>query len=495
MFKNELIPLFKSFSEEEVRKFRSFVSSPYFNKNKKAVTLYDELIKSYPEFDSPEDSGLNREKLFSRLYPNSAFKDSTLRSLSFRLLQLAEKFLVMEKYEKDSFASSVCLLEDLNFRGLEKLAKRSIKKISSEVSKANAMDGDWLFTNYLFEIHKHNHLVHFYKLTNRERAKNYIIPFEKSVLLLSLYYMTELTSDYVNLLIILDKYDISEEPSYITQLFDRIDFRRYYQIFKGTEFDFVFELYISLIEMFKDIEDEKKYFSYKDLVMRYMPRMNRNEISVHYSKLLASCVLRGKQKSVSGKLKKENFNIQRNFIENGYYKTSRVKYIPYGLFRSTLSAALESKEYGWAEKFIKTQIRNVSPDQRGNMQNHAYAHYYFEKGEFQKSLSYVNKGSIDFYLFKYDLKNLKLRIYYNLKYFDNALQLIHSYEEQLKNDELITPATKTKHRHFLAAMKKLINHKLDKAQIDTDSLRRKISFDENFMCKDWLLKEVEKCGR
>ena len=100
MIKSSLIEAFKTFSPKEIKEFAEFVSSPFFNKNINVIKLFELIRKNYPEFESAK---IEKEKIFSKLFPGKPYKDSTLRLLMYYLYELVEKFLAYNRFNNDKF--------------------------------------------------------------------------------------------------------------------------------------------------------------------------------------------------------------------------------------------------------------------------------------------------------------------------------------------------------------------------------------------------------
>jgi hypothetical protein len=52
MEKSKVIDIFRTFSPDELKRFRDFVHSPFHNKNKNVIRLFEILKKYYPDFES-----------------------------------------------------------------------------------------------------------------------------------------------------------------------------------------------------------------------------------------------------------------------------------------------------------------------------------------------------------------------------------------------------------------------------------------------------------
>ena len=66
MINHDLIKLLKTFSGEEVKDFRNFLKSPFFNKSSKLLKLYNEIIKHHPDFGNKNFTKENLHKRVTR---------------------------------------------------------------------------------------------------------------------------------------------------------------------------------------------------------------------------------------------------------------------------------------------------------------------------------------------------------------------------------------------------------------------------------------------
>ena len=51
MKNTQLIKLLRTFDQKEIKRFREFISSPFFNKNKNVTKLFEIIRKIYPDFE------------------------------------------------------------------------------------------------------------------------------------------------------------------------------------------------------------------------------------------------------------------------------------------------------------------------------------------------------------------------------------------------------------------------------------------------------------
>ena len=66
MLKSKVIEILRTLSADELKLFREFIRSPYHNKNKNVISLFEIIRKFSPSFNDPN---LTKEKVFKKIFP------------------------------------------------------------------------------------------------------------------------------------------------------------------------------------------------------------------------------------------------------------------------------------------------------------------------------------------------------------------------------------------------------------------------------------------
>ncbi|HMT12410.1 MAG TPA: hypothetical protein PKA39_12400, partial [Ignavibacteria bacterium] len=119
-----------------MKEFSEFVTSPFFNKNVNVIRLFEQIRKCYPAFESGK---IEKEKIFSRIFPGKPYKDSTLRLLMYYLYELVEKFIAYNRFTSD----------ELRFQGIL-------------LDEQKTRDGSYYMFRYIFAEHKLSYLAELY---------------------------------------------------------------------------------------------------------------------------------------------------------------------------------------------------------------------------------------------------------------------------------------------------------------------------------------------
>src|SRR6187399_636282 len=126
MLKSNLLEIIKTFTPAEVKSFGEYVASPFFNKNESVTSLYEYIRKHYPDF---EEKKMEKEHVFSRIFPDADYNDGFMRTLMFNTNKLAEEFIAYTKFNGDGFAGEKFLLESFEDRKLNKQFERKLKNM------------------------------------------------------------------------------------------------------------------------------------------------------------------------------------------------------------------------------------------------------------------------------------------------------------------------------------------------------------------------------
>ena len=117
MGNRKIVALLSSFQPAEMRDFRDFVDSPYFNRKEELRQLLDALNETAL---AQEGNPVSKEAVYARLYPDAPYDDKHFRYLTSDLAKLAERFLVLQQYEADDSRREIDLLQCYVNRNLEK---------------------------------------------------------------------------------------------------------------------------------------------------------------------------------------------------------------------------------------------------------------------------------------------------------------------------------------------------------------------------------------
>jgi len=148
MLQSKLVTLLRSFTREELKRFDSFLLSPYFNQSEKLVKFYRLIEPHHPGFSS---SKLEKEKLYAALHGKVKYTDSTMRELISDLFKLAKAFLALQEFQNNSLQSSALKFRALYNRKLDKLAEAELETAGSLLEKHLPHDENYYYHQWIYE--------------------------------------------------------------------------------------------------------------------------------------------------------------------------------------------------------------------------------------------------------------------------------------------------------------------------------------------------------
>ncbi|MEO8209233.1 MAG: hypothetical protein ABI840_01625 [bacterium] len=490
MYTHELINLLKTFTDKEMMWFLKFLKSPYFNNSVRITKLFQVLKRYYPDFDS---KNFSKEAIFKGVYGKQPYNDSTFRNLMSDLLKLALIFLKQEGIEKNDVESSFFLTTELFNRGAYLLFRHQMDNNRESLKRKNKIDGDYFFNSY--KIITDSFYVNL--LTQKILKKQYVVTESEKMIngivyILS-YFILETIKHNDNLLKYSRSYNIKKNIDTVAQFLEIFNFEKlilYIRNNSSLKIP-VIEVYYNLLKAFTNFEIENYYIEFKTSLLSNSKYLGLNDNNFLFSRLIDYCVLkmnRGMQTSFNIQL--EIFELNEIYIKKGYYKTESNKHLQFDIYRNILLNCIAVKKLEYMEEFINIYSKKLLPKQVSGVENYSLALLFFEKRFFDKALMHLNKIKFDQFVFKIDMKNLQLKINYELEYFESAISIIDTYKHFLKNNVLISESRRILHNNFVNYTYNLIQFRTGSKKINLSYISNKIDKSKNVFDKGWLLEKL-----
>lgn len=487
MFNHKLFELLKTLNENEIENFHEYIYSPYFNHSKKIAVLFDEIAKFSPSYN---DKNLTKENLCKKVYKKHNYNDDAMRNDLSELLKHLEQFLLIENF-KNRNNGCYFLLNDLRKRKQKDLFLKNLQSAEEELTFLKTDCSNFFYNKFLIETEKYNYSYSNEKLIKKYKLQDELDHVTLTGIYLSSFYIVEIISTYLNLQFYSDDFDLSKSLTKLYNLFSSIDLGKMIRVVnKNNPFSFVLGIYYALFKTFSNQEEENYYFRYRRLVKKYSKKLGQDELFFHYSKFIAYCLLKNKLGKDKELFDEELFLIYKEIIENEYYINYKNKYLTKDLFRNIIIHGLRVEKFNWIESILLRKSF-LHPDERDDLISLGYAYLFNAKGKFNDSIEYCNKFNLNHFIYKYDIRNLTLKNYYELDYFEEAISYVDSYRHFLKNDEMLAEFRKERYKAFINYYEKIILFKEGKKTIDINKLRNNLQLENQVAYKDWL---ITKCN-
>jgi hypothetical protein len=479
---SKLIEILKIFTPKEWKDFEKFVNSPYFSTGRDVSGMYAVLKKYYPDFTS---DNLSKEKIFTSLFPSESFNEKKLKNITSDLTGMAEQFLVHESVAADSLQFDQALAKVYKNKKNDRLFYRTLTSLEKKLPVTFESDACFIDTE------KYERLLEEYYIG--------IHRFDKSVPIRVKYTERVILTFLVNFLrkqrdkiIIETDYNMEFRSTLIESVYESIDFKKMLTLLKekNSEWAWFVEIYYYAFKTLQDVNDEKMFKKFQELFFENIDKFNRKEQYFIFNDFIAW--IHSKDNKLGTFSVRDEFEIFKKMLQAGAYSPAETEFMSVLLYRNIMNMAISLSEFEWFENFIKVFTQKLKPEFRENMENLALANLLFEQGKFESSLERLGKIPYDVFIYKVDIKNLMLRIYYELDLYDPAFSMINAFRNFLSSSDEISEGFKTQHMNFLNFYNKLLKMKADNKKEDAGFLAREMEKKDSLASKHWLIKKASQ---
>lgn len=477
MLNSKVIDILKTFSAAEIKRFSEFLKSPFHNKNKKVILLFDLLSHHHPCYD---DSNLTKEKLFGDIFPNTnKFNDASIRNLLSDLMILSENFLSYIRFEKDTFDFNEKCLREIIDRKLENIFEKKIKIVESSLQSGEFTGEDLFYKKYIFEE---------LKSFNSQFADNLKLYKDNSILdaseYLSFFFLIR-AFKMINFFKFQMQYNITHEENLAELLINDSDIEGLLEnkINSSDGKYLILFVYYKMYKAQKYPGNDSYYFDFKNTLIKNDGLFSLLEKYGLYVCLTNSCV----QKIDLGNelFFKECFEIYKIMFQKNLFNAYS-GYFAMTTFSAIINTGLAAGEFEWIDKFILEYKNKLNPLHRDDAVNYGLAQLNFKKGNFSKALEFISKTNTEFSNFKFHLKILQLKIYFELGDFESLYYTADSFQHFIGKNKIVGNTYKEEFSKFTRILDLLVKYKLEKS----DKLYYKIKMlldNKSIASRKWLL--------
>lgn len=483
MLKSKVFDILRRLTPDELKRFRDFVRSPYHNRNKNVIGLFEIIRKYGPDFNN---EGLKKEKVYSKLFPRKPFNDIVIRILLSDLLRISEDFLVQLRIEKSDYDYRKFLLSEFMDRGLDKLFLKIFRESESELMHMRIDDS--YFKNK-FDIEE------LYKGFNIDRNQQHLnssnlVDMGKNIVT---YFLIKISSVLHDISVNKGNFNTEFDESAVNGLFRFINHESIKDLIKNKDFkdNEILEIYFCAFMLTGKVDTDDYYSRLKELFFRNIDRINREAAYNLYMALLNYNGTRHWDDK-NHTFRKETLEIYKDMINRGYYSWTEGGYMTIIIFRSILALCSLLKETEWMEYFVSNYVDKLAPEQRQNMYYYSHAKLSFAKRDYYSALENISKVDFNLFTFKFDVKTLMLQVYYELGYFEESYAMMDSYRHFLSNNKNVSPEFRHWNQNFVNLYNDLLNQKSGRKNIDLELLNKKITNTPNAASQPWLKDKIEE---
>jgi len=441
----KLIKLLKTFSPAEIKRFRDFVKSPFYNKNKNVIRLNEALVKFYPVYD---ESKLDEDQISTRVFGREKYDYFRIKNVISDLYNLGIEYLRLHSNVYTDFTRDFNLLVELRTRKLWNYHKKEVYALEKEFAAEEIKDSIYLYNKYLLTMEAH-------------LAK------------------------------------VLEKPDSVTMIQEEFN----------TFYEFSILNLLKFYNLMMHISKESKVSTDKKMLREVLSYIKANDVSSNPTivtyKLLVLLVSERKEDSYFSLKKHYLANFDTLSYEDAYYANMYLvgyatdRYNIYG-DRRFISECLELLEHSYrnnrvtlgellypnfinyvkvftragntvlAREFIKDYREKLPDNIKESCVSFSEAFILQHEGKFAEALALASRVSFPWVIMKIQVRLLQLQLNYRLGYFEESRNMIESFRKMLNKEENISEEYRLSMLGFLKCTVLLIN-----TREETDKKKRK----------------------
>ncbi len=470
MKNTKFLKIIEQLNDKQFKELGRYISSPFFNTNKKLVQFYDYLKKYYPDFD-----GKNVEKgtVYKKLKLGNKFNAKLLRNISSSMLQIVNDYLVHSSLRKSKLLTKEILFTEYGKLPNNDFIDKSMKAMKAEILSLNTNTlsiGEMAkCVEFIISPKSNSSLIN--NSRDFENILNVVEIFLKSIAL-KLYADGKLLSS-------VSKYKF------------RLDFFEY--LTKFIESDQIDKLpIITQTQYYKlqlrKIKTSQMYFKLKNILIN-----NENSIGTEEAYSVREFLLSFLTEERTGENLVE-FSLEQYELLNVQFELTlkRRGYIEDSIFYNYVLLCTRLRKFKEAEDFIVQFGSFLKAEVRDNVINLSLGKLYSSMGLFNDAIVYFSKVKKKHWYFRLQsLSNLVI-CFFELRDLDSTILILKQLGIYLKTNRKIYPFMKQNQLVFCDFMQQQIELiRFDDTE-GMDKLLKEMNQSDRFSYKEWLCNKVEK---
>jgi hypothetical protein len=382
-----------SLDKREIREFKKFLASPYFNQREDVAVLFAFLAEAKAK------TSLNKENAFAMMFPKEKkYDDHKVRLASSLLLQLLEDFWAMEDAKADENKNKRSAAAQYRLRKLDKHFTRIFQEARQHIDNQEFKNGDYHLQQY--ELHLEGY--RFEAQTRKESANLQQISDS-----LDAAYCTLKLRQACLALSYQTVYKVAHEQSMMPEIIAHIERNDLQKIASVGMYYYAFQCLASP-------ENTANFYAFNELLLTQGAAFPADEIRDLYLLGINYCIK--KHNSGERDFLKLEFALYQEGLKMKYLYINN--FITKFTYRNVLTLAMTLNEYDWAEKFIHDFKNELEPQQREGNYKHSLARLAYERKQYDVILSLLQEVDYEDILINIAAKALLLKALYETDAYD-----------------------------------------------------------------------------
>ncbi|MBE2219595.1 MAG: hypothetical protein IAE90_15395 [Ignavibacteria bacterium] len=473
MRESKLTEMVKGISPAEFRSFGEFLNSPYHNKSRKIIQLYELINFNYTEFDA---NVITNEKIAKAIFSGEGDKDQNVRTLISSFTALLEDFLQLNELEKNKILGKTLLMKALRERNIFKTFEMISKEIADIQQKDFNKNSDYYYNDLKFK-----------EIALNYHGEDLDLDLDKSYLEMSentdnLFIVTKLK--VLNTVIsrrILSGVNIHKSYWAIDNIISHVE--KNIEMFEK-DHPIIYSEY-KILMMVMEPEKNKHFHDLEKHVFLNIQKYNEEELEQVYYSLSNYCV--NKIALGDDKFINELYKIHNNFEKSGFYEKN--KNLQYTDFIGVIICGLNMKQIKWVEHFFEAYKGNIVHEVKRDTINLSSALIAFYHKKYKECVSFLNNVGYKYTYFYLKSKETLIKAYFELGEIDSMEAVIDAAKHYLKRHKQLLSIHYDRYMLFLNYVTKI--SRLDKKQKpELKMLMKQLDDNRTTISREWFIEKI-----
>lgn len=467
---SRLINLLKTFSNKEIEKADKFIRSPFFNENKKIITLFQALVTFHPAYELTASA---EKYAFEKAFGSKSYKEKDAYYLMAELVKVLEQFLSQLEYEKKPLNLGINKLAQFSLRNQNNSYLKIDKQINKQIDKSKLRNANYFLNQYRLNSERSTYFF------NNEK-RNYNPYLQQSVHDLDNFYIGEKLRLLSELLAQQSVFERNYDKGFIEDIVPAL-------LDNEEELSELGKIYLRIYLCSTANESDKHYMTLKELLNSHSAQFDRNEAGGMYLFAINFCIRKfnsGNQEYINELLELYKAMIEKDLLVDN----NRIS--PWS-YKNISTIGLRAGDLDW----VRTFIEEYKPYLPKNLQKTSYyfnlANYHFYKKNFLKAQEFLLRVEVEDTYFNADYRTLLSKIYFERDEFEVLDAYCESYQMYLRRNRKVSQNVKKYYLNYIKFLKRLsVINPRDKKKLN--HLRERIETTSSLADRKWLLHKVDE---
>lgn len=265
MHKSKLLYLLGGLTKKEMRELEQFIDSPAFNKDNTVKPLYEQILRYFPDFESPR---LKKENLANRIYGNA--DASTLKKLAYttsNFIKLVRKYIIWKELDVQEDDSNFLEMKAYKRRNLDKSFFKLGERFNKRLDDLPYRDMEYFRLKYML-----NGLIGGHE--GQSKMEKGVRSIQLYIKNLELYF---LNAKLFQFKIIFDRHKVVQENFEIHLIDEILDLTQKNNFLSHPSIQIKYYFLLHQMEILDKESSRRNYFLLKDFFLKNFEKFRKNE--------------------------------------------------------------------------------------------------------------------------------------------------------------------------------------------------------------------------